>query len=203
MRSGHPPTPVEDVAGWWSGTHLRTSAASLPPAPYNPERGIERRSVCRCGTLERPPDAPVGLGVPSQEGPPGPRRRPGPRPRLDPAASHRRRLSHCRPRRRLRRAARGARPRRGSAFPWLRGLDASRGESGPTRVRRCRIRPGLPARTDQRSRRRHQRHRRQAGLTHGVHGHNGKIAEIDIIADPRRIAEADVTILEPPARWSR
>jgi hypothetical protein len=30
-------------------------------------RGIERRSACRCRTWERPPDALVGLGVPSQE----------------------------------------------------------------------------------------------------------------------------------------
>ena len=52
------------------------------------------------------------------------------------------------------------------------GTEVTRcGGGGRPRAHRPAIRPGQPARTDQRSRRRHQRRGRQADLTPGVHDH--------------------------------
>ena len=98
-------------------------AARLRPARHV-RRPVRRHRAHRRALARRGP--PAGQPRP----PAGPGRGPGPRHRPDPAASHRRRVPHRRPQRRLRRAAGGTRPRRRGALQRRRDLGPRCGGGG-------------------------------------------------------------------------
>ena len=159
--------------------------------PFERDRD-DRRALARRGSAARQPRPP-------------PRPRYGARPRRGPRppAGGRRRLPRRRARGRLRRAGRRARPRRRAPRRRRRRPGGSRARCAAARAV---ARPGAHVRAARPGLcrpRAHQRRRRDAsslrdGRPFSVGAftvRNGRIVEIDILADPERLSRLDLTIL--------
>ena len=131
------------------------------------------------------------------------RRAPAPDADLAAPARGRRRLPRRRARRRLRRAARGARPRRRAArrprraprgaSSEVRGAEPSPAQALTLRAARAVRAPGA----------RQRRGRRRRGVRAGgrsrsraSRSRDGRIVEIDMLADPARLRELDLSVLD-------
>ena len=122
---------------------------------------------------------------------------------LDAPARGRRRVPRRRPRGRLRRAGRGARPRRRAARRRRPGARCSREVRGAAAVAGQALgyaRSALVVAAGARQRRGRRRRRRRDGRAvlgrRRSRSADGRIVEIDILADPERLAGLDLTVLD-------